>query len=60
MIREGPLNPGTFGLYWRFIESLADGAAVRSYGIKSKTRVSNSKTGFEFERTDDGLLVDVG
>lgn len=44
LIRDGPLNPGTLGLYWRLG---SDGVGVRSYGIKSKTRVSNSNTGLD-------------
>lgn len=57
LIRDGPLSPGTLGLYWRLIESEA-GAGVRSYGMKSKTRVSNSKTGLD--RIDDNVLLPVG
>lgn len=54
LIRDGPLSPGTLRLYWRLAVS---GIGVRSYGMKSKTRVSNSNTGFD--RIDVMLLLGV-
>jgi len=41
-MREGPLRPGALGLYARLGSG---GGGVRSYGMKSKIRLSSSNTG---------------